>query len=94
MFYFEKARDAQNEYKPISGCGVGSLPFKYWAIAIRYRKLLNRKEKQVADYFERKLGPWLGKILSYGDRHVLINLVGSNKLTAFILSLSIKYQKG
>jgi hypothetical protein len=57
------------------GCEIGSLPFKYLGIPIHYRKLLNKEWKPVEDRFEEKLGSWIGKLLSYGDRLVLINSV-------------------
>lgn len=54
---------------------MGSLPFKYLGIRIHHRKLLNKEWKPVEDRFEHKLGSWVGKMLSYGDRLVLINSV-------------------
>jgi hypothetical protein len=41
--------------------------------------------KPMEDRFERKLASWLGKLLSYGDRLVLINSVLSS-LPMFLLS--------
>jgi hypothetical protein len=85
IFCFEKAREAVNDYKQLFGSGVGKLPFKYLGIPIYYRRLLNKESKPVEDRFERKLRCWLGKILSYGDRLVLINYVLTS-LPMFILS--------
>ena len=75
LFCFGKAKDLQNEYCEIFGCGVGELPFKYLGIPIHYRRLLNKEWKIIEDRFEKKLGCWAGKMLSYGDRLVLINSV-------------------
>jgi hypothetical protein len=57
------------------GCEIGSFPFKYLGIPIHFRKLKNGEWKPIEDRFERELATWLGKLLSYGDRLVLINLV-------------------
>ena len=84
IFCFGKANDAQEEYRKIFGCELGSLPFKYLGIPIHYRKLLNKEWKPVEDRFEQKLSSWIGKLLSYGDRLVLINSVLSS-LPMFLL---------
>ena len=75
IYCFGKAKDMQAEYQHIFGCESGSLPFKYLGSPIHYRKLLNKEWKMVEDRFEKKLGAWIGKMLSYGDRLVLINSV-------------------
>ena len=75
VFCVEKAKEDQNDYRSIFGCEVGELPFKYLGIPIHYRTLLNKEWKPVEERFERKLGCWAGKLLSYGDRLVLINSV-------------------
>jgi hypothetical protein len=46
---------------------------------------MNKEWKLVDDWFEKKLASWLGKLLSYGDQLVLINLVLKN-LPMFPLS--------
>jgi hypothetical protein len=74
IFCFGKAKGEEDNYRNIFGCEVGSLPFKYLGIPIHYRKLLNKELKPVEDRFVRKLASWLGKLLSYGDRLVLINM--------------------
>jgi hypothetical protein len=51
---------------------------------IRYR-LRNKEWKLVEDRFEKKLASWLGKLLSYRDRLVLINYVLTS-LLMFMLS--------
>jgi hypothetical protein len=75
----------EEEYKQIFGCKASSLPFWYLGIPIHYRRLLNKEWNPVENRFEKKLGCWLGKLLSYGDRLILINLVLTS-LPMFMLS--------
>jgi hypothetical protein len=85
IFCFGKAEDEVDQYKSIFGCEAGSLPFKYLGIPIHYRRLLNKEWNPVEDRFEKKLGCWQGKLLSYGDRLILINSVLTS-LPMFMLS--------
>jgi hypothetical protein len=85
IFCFGKAKEDETYYKHLFGCEIGSLPFKYLGIPIHYRKLLNGEWKPVEDWFESKLACWIGKVLSYEDRLVLINSVLTS-LLMFILS--------
>jgi hypothetical protein len=82
IFCFAKAKEDKNH---IFGCEVGALPFKYLGILIYYRKFLNKEWKPLEDRFERKLASWIGKMLSYGDRLVLINSVLTS-VPMFLLS--------
>ena len=54
-------------------------------IPIHYRKLLNKEWKILEDRFEKKLAAWVARLLSYGDRLVLINSVLTS-LPMFLLS--------
>jgi hypothetical protein len=81
---FCKGKDEENNYRTIFGCEVGSLPFKYLGIPIHYRTLFNKEWKPIEDQFENNFAFWLGKLLSYGDQSVLINLVLSS-LPMFLL---------
>jgi hypothetical protein len=85
IFCFGQASDEESEYKRIFGCESGSLPFRYLGIPIHYRKLRNSDWYPVETRFEGKLGCWKGKLLSYGDRLVLINSVLTS-LPMFMLS--------
>ena len=85
LYCFGKAMEEQQQYRIIFGCEIGSLPFKYLGIPIHYRKLLNKEWKSMEDRFERKLGSWVAKMLSYGDCLVLINSVLTS-LPMFLLS--------
>jgi hypothetical protein len=87
IFCFGKAKDLESQYKQIFGCEAGSLPFRYLGIPIHYRRLLNKEWNPVENFFEKKLSCWQGKLLSYGDRLVLINSVLTS-LTMFMLFFS------
>ena len=85
IFCFGKAKEVEDQYKHIFGCESGSLPFKYLGVPIHYRKLRNSEWYPVESRFECKLGCWKGKLLSYGDRLVLVNSVLTS-LPMFMLS--------
>jgi hypothetical protein len=75
IFSFGQAKEVKNDYKVLFGCEIGSLPFRYLGIPIHFRKLKNGEWKPIKDRFEKKLSSWIGKLLSYGDRLILINSV-------------------
>jgi hypothetical protein len=75
----------EESYKELFGCESGTSPFKYLGIPIHYRRLRNGEWKPVEDRFESKLSNWIGKLLSYGDRLILINSVLTS-LPMFMLS--------
>jgi hypothetical protein len=66
----------------IFGCEIGSLPFKNLGIPIHHRKLMNKEWKPVL----------IGKVLSYGDRLIVINSV-LKSLPLLLLSF-FEYPKG
>lgn len=66
LYCFGKAQEAQEEYKTLFGCNIGSLPFRYLGIPIHHRRLRNAYWKGVEDWFERKLSTWKCKNLSTG----------------------------
>ena len=74
------------------GCESGSLPFRYLGVPIHYRKLRNSEWNPIESRFVSKLGCWQSKMLSYGDRLVLINAVLTS-LPMFMLSF-IEIPKG
>jgi hypothetical protein len=92
IFSFGKAKYVEEDYKILFGCEAGSLPFRYLGIPIHFRRLKNGEWKPVEDRFEKKLSSWIGKLLSYGDRLVLINSVLTS-LPMFMLSV-FKIPKG
>jgi hypothetical protein len=85
LFYYGAARDLEEEYSQIFGCGMGTFPFRYLEILMHHRKLRNLDCKEVEERFENKLSNWKGKLLSVGGRLVLINSV-LNSLSIFMLS--------
>ena len=85
VFCFGKAKENTQQYCNLFGCELGSFPLRYLGIPIHFRKLRNGEWKPIEDRFERKLASWLGKLLSYGDRLILINSVLTS-LPMFMLS--------
>jgi hypothetical protein len=75
IYCFGEAKELEGNYTELFGCETGSFPFKYLGIPIHFRKLRNGEWKPVEDRFKTKLGNWIGKLLSYGDRLILINSV-------------------
>jgi hypothetical protein len=75
----------EETYKELFECESRTFPFKYLGIPIHYRRLRNGEWKPVGDRFESKLSNWIGKLLSYGDRSILINSVLTS-LPMFMLS--------
>jgi hypothetical protein len=85
IFVFREAKYKEHQYRRIFGCESGSLPLKYLGVPIHYRKLKNPEWNPVESRSEGKLGCWQSKMLSYGDRLVLINIVFTT-MPMFILS--------
>jgi hypothetical protein len=85
IYCFGRAKEIEEDYRELFGCETGSFPLKYLGIPIHYRKLRNGEWKPVEDRFENKLSNWMGKLLSYGDRLILINSVLTS-LPKFMLS--------
>jgi hypothetical protein len=75
IYFFGKSKDLEESYKDLFGCESGTFPFKYLGIPTNYRKLRNDEWKPVEERFATKLGNWIGKLLSYEDMLILINLV-------------------
>jgi hypothetical protein len=92
IFCFGNAKELEHEYTHVLGCESGSLPFRYLGVPIHYRKLWNSEWNPMENRFVSKLGCWQGKILSYGDRLVLINSLLTS-LPMFMLSF-LKIPKG
>jgi hypothetical protein len=85
FFCFGKEKDDEEIYSNIFCCEIGAFPFRYLGIPIHYRKLKNGEWKLIEDRCETKLANWIGKLLSYRDRLVLINSVLTS-LPMFMLS--------
>jgi hypothetical protein len=74
LFCFGKAKEVEDQYRNLFGCESRTLCYKYLVIPIHFQKL-KKERKHLEDRFERKLSSWIGKVLSYGDRIMLINSV-------------------
>jgi hypothetical protein len=85
IFCFGNAKDKEGEYRQIFGCEAGALPIRYLGIPVHHRKLRNSEWNPIESRFGAKLGCWRSKLLSYGDRLVLINSVLTS-LPMFMLS--------
>jgi hypothetical protein len=85
LFCFGQANEMETQYRNFFGCEVGSLPIRYIGIPVHYRKLKNSEWNPVECRFGAKLGCWRSKLLSYGDRLILINSVLTS-LPMFMLS--------
>ena len=75
LFCFGKAKEEVDQYKQLFGCESGSFPFRYLGIPIYFRKLLKKEWKGIEDGFEKKLSCLIGKLMYYGARLTLINVV-------------------
>jgi hypothetical protein len=84
LFCFGDAKECQDQYIDLFGCGLGKYRFKYLGIPMHYKKISNTDWKIIKEKFE-KLSCWKGEILSYGGRLVLINAVLSS-LALFMLT--------
>jgi hypothetical protein len=84
IFCFGKAKEVEDEYKILFGCDIGHY-YLDTGYPYPFRKLRNGEWKPLEDRFEKKLSNWIGKMLLYGDRLVLINSVLTS-LPTFMLS--------
>ena len=85
IFCFGKAKEVEDQYRNLFGCESVSYPFRYLDFPIHFRMLKNGEWKPIEDRFEKKIASWVGKLLSYGDRLILINSVLTS-LPMFLLS--------
>jgi hypothetical protein len=85
IFCYGEAKHYEQEYTRLSGCGIGSFPFRYLGIPMNHRKLHNADLSIIEERFKRKLSTWKAKHLSYGGRLVLLNSV-LRSLPMFMMS--------
>ena len=78
IFYFAEAKEAEDVYTQIFGCGIGYLSVRYLYIPVHYRRLLNNEWSVIEEKVEKKLSSWKGRNLSMGGRLVLLNSVLSS----------------
>jgi hypothetical protein len=74
---------------------VGFLPIRYLGIPVHYRKLRNTEWNPIESRFGNKLVCWRSKLLSYGDRLVLINSVLTSlpMLFSFFFEIPVEVRK-
>jgi hypothetical protein len=92
IFCFGKAKDHEVFYSQLFGCAMGKYPFRYLGLPMHTRKLSNKDWQTIENRIEKKLSDWKGKMLSIGDRLILINSVLSS-LPMFMMSF-FNSQKG
>jgi hypothetical protein len=81
----------EDQYRHIFWCESGTLPIKYLGIPVHYRTPRNAEWHPIENRFASKLGCWRSKLLSYGDRLVLINAVLTSLQSCFLFW---RYQLG
>jgi hypothetical protein len=92
IFCFGKAKDHEVFYSQLFGCAMGKYTFRYLGLPMHTRKLSNKDWQTIENRIEKKLSDWKGKMLSIGDRLILINSVLSS-LPMFMMSF-FNSQKG
>jgi hypothetical protein len=85
IFCYGEAKEMENHYTNLFGCGLGQYPFRYLGIPMHHKKICNVGWKVIEEKFKRKFSCWKGKLLSYEGRLVLINSMLSS-LALFMLS--------
>jgi hypothetical protein len=83
---FGETRDRSGEYVQLFGYKEGEFPFRYLGIPMSPKRLSNKDWRVVEERFQKKLSSWKGKLLSSGERLVLINSVLSS-LPMFMMSI-------
>jgi hypothetical protein len=81
VFCYGEAKEIENCYTNLFGCGLGQYPFIYLSISMYHKKISNVDWKVIKE----KLSCWKGNLPSYEGRLVLINSVLSS-LAMFMLS--------
>jgi hypothetical protein len=85
LFFYVEAKQYEQIYTELFGCGIGSYPFRYLGIPMHHNKLRNADWDVIEERFKRKLSTWRAKHLSYGGRLILLNSVLSS-LPMFMMS--------
>lgn len=85
LFCYGKDKEVEHEYAQLFGCKSVGLPFKYLGTLMHHKKLSNKDWQIIEEKFQKKLSSWKGKLLSFGGRLVLINLVLTS-LAMYMLS--------
>jgi hypothetical protein len=85
LFCYGDAKECEEQYTELFGCGMGQYPFKYLGIPMHHKKISNDDWKIIEEKFQKRLSCWKGNLLSYRGRLVLTNSVLSS-LSLFMLS--------
>jgi hypothetical protein len=85
LFCFGESQNEVNAYADLFGCGKGQFPMRYLGIPIHSRRLAIAKQKLVEERVQKRLRSWKDKLLSLGERLILINLVLTNMVLHMIL---------
>jgi hypothetical protein len=62
LFCYGKAKECEEEYTLLFGCGIGALTFKYLGIRMPHRRLHNSEWIDVVNRFEKKPSTWKGNL--------------------------------
>jgi hypothetical protein len=60
------------QYSRIFCCKEGSFPFKYLGVPLHYEKLRREDIQPIIDKIINRIPEWMGRLLSYGARLVLL----------------------
>jgi hypothetical protein len=52
MFCYREAKEVENQYTTLFGCGSGQYPFRYLGIPMHHRKINNADRKVIEEKFE------------------------------------------
>ena len=61
-----------NMFARLFCCKVGNFPFSYLGIPLHFHKLKREDIQLVVDKIIKRIAGWRGKLLSYGERLVLL----------------------
>ena len=84
-FVLAKLRKWKTNIKFCLGANPGNSHLSIWVFRFIFVNSKNGEWRPVEDRFKKKLASWTGKLLSYGDRLILVNSV-LKSLPMFILS--------
>ena len=85
IFCYGAAKAREQEYAKLFGCKLGGFHFRYPGIPMNHKKLTNKDWAFMEEKLQKKFNSWKGKLLSVGERLVLINSVLTS-LAMFMLS--------
>ncbi|XP_020272679.1 uncharacterized protein LOC109847855 [Asparagus officinalis] len=78
LFYLGKFPHKGPQLANLLNCSVGSLPFSYLGLPLKFGSLSKRDWQPLLDSFSKKLSLWKSRSLSLGGRLTLLNSVPSS----------------